>query len=395
MSDACCAADAPASDTTQVALWQLPTVRAATVSGVLLAVGLITAWWGRDTVSLPLLVGALVVGGATFVPQSIRALLRGRLGVGTLMTIAAIGAVLLGEVGEAAGLAFLFSISEALESYSLDRSRRSLLALLSLVPERATVLRGGVEVDVAPAELELTEILVIRPGERVATDGTVRSGRSAVDVSAITGESVPVETGPGAAVHAGSINGSGVLEVEVTARAEANSLVRIVHIVEEAQERKGSSQRLAERIARPLVPGVMVLAATIAVVGSLLGAPAVWIERALVLLVAAAPCAFAISVPVFAAIGAASRSGVLIKGGAALEALGRIRTVALDKTGTLTRNDPAVIDVVPTDGVARERVLDVAAALEARSEHPLAAAILAAAPEHTPRTTSRPSPAPA
>ncbi|MBW0133072.1 cation-translocating P-type ATPase [Pseudonocardia abyssalis] len=349
---------------------------------MLLAAGLVAARWGSDAVSLVLLGGALLVGGATFVPQSLRALLTGRLGVGTLMTIAAIGAVVLGEVGEAAGLAFLFSISEALESYSLDRSRRSLRALLSLVPERATVLRGDIGTDVSPADLELGDVLVVRPGERVATDGTVRSGRSALDVSAITGESVPVEAGPGAAVFAGSINGNGALEVEVTARAESNSLARIVHIVEEAQERKGSSQRLAERIARPLVPGVMVLAAAIAVVGSLLGDPAVWTERALVVLVAAAPCAFAISVPVtvFAAIGAAGRSGVLIKGGAALEALGRIRAVALDKTGTLTRNHPAVIDVVAIDGVARARVLEVAAALESRSEHPLAAAILAATP---------------
>ncbi|WP_296369004.1 MULTISPECIES: cation-translocating P-type ATPase [unclassified Pseudonocardia] len=389
MSDACCGGDSAPTvmgqpDEPQAKFWALRAVQAAAVSGTLLAAGLVAGWSGAGPVSVALLVAALLVGGATFVPQSLRGLLAGRLGVGTLMTIAAIGAVLLGEIGEAAGLAFLFSISEALESYSLDRSRRSLRALLSLVPERATVLRSGVEADVAPSELDLGDVLVVRPGERIATDGTVRTGRSTLDVSAITGESVPVETGPGHPVYAGSINGGGVLEVEVTARAEANSLARIVHIVEEAQERKGSSQRLAERIARPLVPGVMVLAAGIAVVGSLLGDPAVWIERALVVLVAAAPCAFAISVPVtvFAAIGAASRSGILVKGGAALEALGRIRTVALDKTGTLTRNDPAVIDVVTAPGASREQVLDVAAALEARSEHPLAAAILHATPVH-------------
>ena len=389
MSDACCGGDTPPTvagqpDEPQAKLWELRTVQAAAVSGVLLAAGLFAGWRGAGTVPVVLLIGALLVGGATFVPDSLHGLLKGRLGVGTLMTIAAIGAVLLGEIGEAAGLAFLFSISEALESYSLDRGRRGLRALLSLVPERATVIRGGVETDVAPAELDLGDVLVVRPGGRVATDGTVRAGRTALDVSAITGESVPVETGPGDRVHAGSINGGGVLEVEVTARAESNSLARIVHVVEVAQERKGSSQRLAERIARPLVPGVLVLAVGIAVTGSLLGDPSTWIERALVVLVAAAPCAFAISVPVtvFAAIGAASRSGVLIKGGAALEALGRIRTVALDKTGTLTRNDPAVIHVLTIDGVPREQVLDVAAALEARSEHPLAAAVLAAAPEH-------------
>jgi cation-transporting P-type ATPase G len=382
MSTACCGGEPAAAE--PVRLREVRTVQAALVSGALLAAGLIAGRWGADTASLLLLGGALVAGGATFVPQSLRGLLRGRLGVGTLMTIAAIGAVLLGEIGEAAGLAFLFSISEALESSALDRSRRGLRALLSLVPERATVVRDGVETDVSPAELERGDVLVVRPGERLATDGVVLTGRTALDLSAITGESVPVETGPGDPVYAGSINGGGALEVTVTARAESNSLARIVHIVEEAQERKGSSQRIAERIARPLVPGVMILAAAIALTGTLLGDPAVWIERALVVLVAAAPCAFAISVPVtvFAAVGAASRSGVLVKGGAALEALGRVRTVALDKTGTLTRNHPAVIDVVTAGGATRERILDVAAALESRSEHPLAAAVLAAAPEH-------------
>ncbi|WP_264990846.1 heavy metal translocating P-type ATPase, partial [Mycobacterium kiyosense] len=201
-----------------------------------------------------------------------------------------------------------------------------------------------------------------------------------LDVSAITGEWVPVEAGPGDEVFAGSINGSGVLQVEVTATAEDNSLARIVHIVEAEQARKGASQRLADRIARPLVPGIMIAGALIAGTGSVFGSPAVWIERALVVLVAASPCALAIAVPVsvVAAIGAASKLGVLIKGGAALEALGTIGGLALDKTGTLTANRPAVIDVATTNGATREEVLAVAAALEARSEHPLAAAILAA-----------------
>ncbi|MEX1163212.1 MAG: cation-translocating P-type ATPase, partial [Nitriliruptor sp.] len=207
------------------------------------------------------------------------------------------------------------------------------------------------------------------------------AGRSAVDTAAITGESMPVEVGPGDEVLAGTINGGGVLELDVTATTANSSLARIVHLVEEAQDRKGVSQRLADRVARPLVPGVMVLAAFIAVVGSVMGDPEVWLSRSLVVLVAAAPCALAISVPVtvVSAIGAASRSGILVKGGAALEALGTVRTVALDKTGTLTRGEPSVIDVVPVDGVSRAEVLSLAAALEARSEHPLARAVLAAA----------------
>jgi cation-transporting ATPase G len=196
---------------------------------------------------------------------------------------------------------------------------------------------------------------------------------------------VPAERGPGDEVFAAAINGSGVLEIDVTARAGENSLARVVRIVEEAQERKGSSQRLADRIARPLVPGVLIVALLIAVIGSLIsGDPSEWINRALVVLVAASPCAFAIAVPVtvVSAIGAATRSGVLIKGGAALEALGTVRAVALDKTGTLTRNQPRVIDTLTIAGVPRADVLAAAVALEARSDHPLATAILQAGPEN-------------
>ncbi|HEV2752835.1 MAG TPA: heavy metal translocating P-type ATPase, partial [Solirubrobacteraceae bacterium] len=361
-------------------------VRLAAVAGTLLALGLGAGLAGAPVASVAAELGALVAGGLTFVPQAARGLLRGRLSVGTLMAIAAVGAVVLGEYGEAATLAFLFSISEALESYALTRTRQGLRALLDLVPEQATALRDGREVGIEPGALRLGDVLVVRPGERVATDGLVRSGRSALDFSAITGESVPVERGPGEEVMAGAINGGGALEIEVTARSQDNSLARIVRIVEEAQERKGASQRLAERIARPLVPGVLVLAGLIALAGSLLGDPGTWIERSLVVLVAAAPCAFAISVPVtvVAAVGAATRAGVLIKGGAALEALAGVRAIALDKTGTLTRNQPAVTDVVTADGLDRAEVLAVAAALEARSEHPLAQPILAAGPGATP-----------
>jgi len=357
-------------------------IRLAAVAGVLLAVGLLAAVLGEageeGVAARVAFAGALVAGGLTFIPDAVRGLVRRRLSVATLMAIAAVGAVILGEWGEAATLAFLFSISEALESYALTRTRRGLRALLDLVPATATVLRGGAQVTVPPDELRRGDVLLVRPGERIATDGVIRGGRSALDVSAITGESVPVERGPGEEVFAASINGGGVLEVAVTARTQDNSLARIVRVVEEAQERKGHSQRLAERIARPLVPGVLVAALGIAVVGSLLGDPATWIERSLVVLVAAAPCAFAISVPVtvVAAIGAATRSGVLIKGGAALEALGRVRAVALDKTGTLTRNDPRVVDVATTGAVSADEVLSLATALEERSEHPLARAIV-------------------
>ncbi len=363
-------------------LWEVSEIRFAAVSGIFL----LGSWLASLAGAAPSLVRvlealALLLGAYTFVPGTLRRLRKGQIGVGTLMTIAAVGAVILGEVGEAAMLAFLFSISEGLEEYSLVRTRRGLRSLLSLVPDQATVRRDGHDVVVAPSDLRPGDRMLVKPGERLATDGVIEVGRTALDVSAITGESVPVEVGPGDEVFAGSINGNGALTVTVTTTAEDNSLARIVRIVEAEQSRKGASQRLADRIARPLVPGVMVAAAVIAVVGTIAGEPTLWIQRALVVLVAASPCALAISVPVtvIAAIGAASKMGVLIKGGAALETLGVIRSVALDKTGTLTLNRPAVIEVATASGAAGEQVLEAAAALELRSEHPLARAILAAA----------------
>jgi cation-transporting ATPase G len=393
MSDACgCGHDAPPSGDESAEreperLWDVSEIRFAAVSGVFLLASWIASLAGAvPVVVLALEVTALLAGAYTFVPTTIRRLLRGQIGVGTLMTIAAIGAVILGEVGEAAMLAFLFSISEGLEEYSLVRTRRGLRSLLTLVPDEATVLRDGQESVVVPGELKVGDLMLVKPGERLATDGIIAVGRTALDVSAITGESMPIEAGPGDEVFAGSINGTGALTVTVTTTAEDNSLARIVHIVEAEQSRKGASQRLADRIARPLVPGVMIAAALIALIGSLAGDPTLWIERALVVLVAASPCALAISVPVtvIAAIGAASRMGVLVKGGAALETLGVIRSVALDKTGTLTRNRPVVIEVAPTPGTCPEQVLDIASALEARSEHPLARAIIAATTEVRP-----------
>ncbi len=377
----CCDGDADGQSTPE-SLWQVVKLRRAALSGVLLAAGVVAGWaTALGPVVLGLKALALVVGASTFVPSSLKRLAGGRIGVGTLMTIAAVGAVALGQVGDAAALAFLFSISEGLEEYALARTRGGLRALLSLVPDQATVLRQGSEYVVASAELHVGDQMIVKPGERLATDGVIRAGRTVLDVSAITGESVPAEAGPGDEVFAGSINFSGVLQIEVTATAEDNSLARIVHIVEAEQARRGASQRLADRVARPLVPSILIGSTLIASIGAAFGNPLVWTERALVVLVAASPCALAIAIPVtaVAAIGAASKIGVLIKGGAALEALGGIRGIALDKTGTLTANRPVVIDVATTNRATRSEVLAVAAALETHSEHPLAAAIRDAA----------------
>ncbi len=381
----CCADDEHEDnfdDESSDRLWQVTELRWAAAAGLLLLASLIVGWADFDRASDVLAVLAAATGGWTFVPGTLRSLRRRKIGVGTLMTMAGIGALALGQFQEAAALAFLFSISEGLEEFSLARAQRGLRALLSLLPETAIVRRDAVEQEIPASQIRVGETLVVRPGGRIATDGTIRSGRSTVDMSAITGESIPVEVEPDAQVFAGSINGNGALEIEATATTVDNSLARVVNIVADAQTNKGQRQRLADRIARPLVPGVIVTSAFIAIIGALLGDWQIWIQRALVVLVAASPCALAISVPitVVAAVGAASKFGVIIKGGAALEALGTIRTVALDKTGTLTRNQPVVTEVITVGRHTRDQVLAIAAALEARSEHPLAHAILTAHP---------------
>ncbi|MDN4599319.1 heavy metal translocating P-type ATPase [Leifsonia sp. NPDC014704] len=353
-------------------------------SGAAFLAGLILQWTGFELASLVLFWIALLLGAATFVPGALRKLFgKGRLGIGLLMSISATGAVILGFVEEAAALAFLYSIAEALEDKAMDRARAGLRALLRLVPETATLREGELIREVSARELAVGDLLLVRPGDRVATDGVVRSGRSALDTSAITGESIPVEVSAGDTISAGSINTSGVLEVEVSAAGTDNSLTTIVHLVEQAQADKGARARLADRIAKPLVPGVMILAVLIGVIGSLFGDPEVWVTRALVVLVAASPCALAIAVPVtvVSAIGAASKFGVVIKSGATFERFGGVRRFAVDKTGTLTRNQPTIAQVITVPGTEPADLLRRAASVEMHSKHPLAAAIAASHPD--------------
>lgn len=405
MSDACCNAAAPDLDDADACCgpsarpleeheamppwWRDHTLALPALSGLLCTAGLIFAWSGLEVSAQVAFALALAAGGWTFVPGTLRKLFtakgRARLGVGLLMTIAAIGAVLLGHVGEAAALAFLFSLAEALEDRAMDRAKEGLRALLTLVPPMARVTRMARTVDIPVPEIREHDILVIGAGERVATDGVVVEGLSSVDTSAVTGESIPVEVGPGDVVPAGTVNGQGSLLVEATADGRDNSLTQIVALVEQAHVRKGERARLADRIARPLVPAVLAVAAFVAIFGVLVGDPSTWTERALVVLVAASPCAMAIAVPVtvISAIGSASKLGVVIKSGAAFERLGTIGTVAFDKTGTLTKGSPQVVEVRAAAGFDSEQVLAWAAALEASSTHPLAAAITSAVP-HAP-----------
>jgi len=384
MADACCGpasnVDAEASEGEERSVeWR---TIAAGVAAASWLTGVIAELSGAEAVSTVVFVIAIVSGGSTFAPSALRGLRRGRLGVGLLMTIAAVGAVVLGQLGEAAALCFLFSVSEALEDWAVTRARRGLRALLSLVPPTTVVRRDEDLIEIATDELTVGDIVVLRAGARMPTDGVVRSGRSVLDVSAVTGESIPIDVAPGDRVLAGSINTTGTLDVEATVATSDSTLARIVHAVEEAQDRKGRAQRLADRVARPLVPAILIVAAAIAVLGSAFGDSELWIERALVVLVAASPCAFAIAVPVtvFASVGAATRAGFVIKGGDAIEALATVRAIAFDKTGTLTRNQPQVIDTVAATGATVAEVLRLAASLERFSDHPLAAAIVAGAP---------------
>ncbi|WP_040495345.1 heavy metal translocating P-type ATPase [Ilumatobacter nonamiensis] len=381
MSDACCGGTASVDGDDANGLADRWKMIAAGMSAVAWTAGIIAELTDAPGVADVAFVVAIIVGGATFVPGAVTGLVRGRLGVALLMSIAGAGAIMLGQFGEAAALAFLFSVSEALEEWAITKSRSGLRAVLQLVPDTTTVRRNDDQLEISTGDVVIGDVLVVRAGERIATDGVIRTGRSALDVSAITGESIPVDVDAGDAVLAGSVNGGGLLEVAVTAPSSNSTLARIVQAVEEAQDRKGRSQRLADRIAKPLVPGILIVAATIAIVGALLGDPELWFQRALVVLVAASPCAFAIAVPVtvFASIGAATRAGLVIKGGAALEALATVDIVALDKTGTLTRNQPSVIETLAASGRAPSEVRAFAAALETNSDHPLAAAIVAAA----------------
>lgn len=296
-----------------------------------------------------------------------------------LMSVAAVGAILIGEPAEGATAMVLFGVGNALEAFTMDRARQGIRRLMDLSPRQATRLHDDHEHQVPVEALAPGDVVRVRPGERIPADGAVLAGESAVDQAPITGESVPADKTPGDPVYAGTINGYGTLDVTVTHRTQDTTLARLIHLVEEAQAQRAPSQRWVDAFAQRYTPAVMVGAVLVALLPPLvLGDPVEWVRRALVLLVIACPCALVISTPVsiVAAIGAATRRGVLFKGGAHLEAAGRIRAVALDKTGTLTVGRPAVTDVVPLNGRTTEEVLELAAEVESGSEHPLARAVV-------------------
>jgi Cd2+/Zn2+-exporting ATPase len=329
------------------------------------------------------LYGASIVAGAWFVaPRAVSAATRLRPDMNLLMTTAVIGAAAVGEWLEGAVVSFLFSVSLLLEHWSVGRARRAISALLDLTPPTARVLTAeGREAVQTPVEdVPVGSVAVALPGERIPLDGQILAGSSAVNQAPITGESMPVPKAPGEPVYAGTINGEGTLEFEVTRRADDTTLARIIHLVQESQARRARSEQWIEQFARYYTPAMMALALCIAV-GPPLAAAApwrVWLYRGLVFLVIGCPCALVISTPVsiVSALTSAARRGVLIKGGLYLEAAGKLKAVALDKTGTLTYGRPEVQRVVPLDNHTAQDLLARAAAVEADSTHPLAAAIL-------------------
>ena len=364
------------------ATYRFPPLRNALAAAVLTVAGVAAGWLGAPgAVSLALFLAAIAIGGFFFAREGLEELVEEReVGIEILMLVAAAGAMAFGLFEEAAALVVLYASAEAVEELTFARTRSAIRELLDLAPKQATRLREGREERVPVEELKPGDVFLVRPGEALATDGVIRSGQGTLNEAPVTGEAVPVEKGPGAEVFAGTVNGPSALEVEATRPFAENTLQRIIHLVEEAQGQKSRAQRFVDRFSDRYSPAVLGAALLVAVVPTLAGGDwEEWALRAITLVVAAAPCALVMSIPVAvaAAISRGGREGILVKGGAQLEALGRIRVVAFDKTGTLTAGRPQVTDVVALDGANARKALALAAAVEARSEHPLAAAIVA------------------
>lgn len=360
--------------------YRFPPARNALIAASLLASGWLASRLGAPADLARVIYGlGILIGGYYWAREGWEEFAREReVGIEALMAFATLGAVLLGEWFEAAFLVVLYAAAEAIEGYTFARTRAAIRALLDLTPETAHLLTDRGEVTIPAEDLQVGNLFLVRPGERVPTDGEILDGASSLDESAVTGESIPVDKAVGDKVFAGTINTTGVLKVRATTAFASNSLQKIIQLVEQAQGVKSAAQRWIDRFGRRYSPAVLVAALLLLAVPPLLGAPfGTWAYRAVVLLVAAAPCALVMSTPVAtaAAIGRAGREGVLIKGGLHLENLAKVRVVAFDKTGTLTRGKPVVTDVIP-HGRDTAELLRIAAGVEHFSEHPLARAIV-------------------
>lgn len=365
--------------------WRYPPILGAALSGALLALTFALERSGvvEQPVAIALYLLSMPFAGYWWFREGLEELIHCReIGIEFLMASATAGAAALGAWEEAAFLVFLYGGAEAIESFTFVRTRSAIRSLLDLAPKEARVLRDGVEQVIPASDLQPGDVFVVRPGEGIATDGVIRVGRSSVNEAAVTGESVPVDKAEGDNVFAGTLNAQGAIQVEVTHAFADNTLSKIIHLVEEAQEQKGRAQRFIERFGRVYSPALLLAGLALAIVPQLLGADgSEWRTRAITLLVAGAPCALVMSTPVAmaAGIGTAGRRGVLIKGGMHLENLGTVKVIAFDKTGTLTHGKPKLTDLVPLANLTGEEALRLAAAVEHFSEHPLAQAVVEAA----------------
>jgi Cd2+/Zn2+-exporting ATPase len=372
-----------ARETERTPFWLTPRGISVFASALLFGLGLTLGLAGAPEVArVGVYLAAIVTGGLPIFRAAITGVRARHLDMNVLMSVATVGAVGIGQWAEAASVVVLFAAGNALQVYAIDRTRDAVRELANLAPDEVLVRREGVERLVVVEGVAVGETIVVRPGERLAVDGEVIEGRTTVNESPVTGESTPVEKGPGDSVYSGSLNGPGGLLVRTLREAGESTLQRIARLVEEAQATRAPAEQFVDRFSRVYTPLVVAVAVVLAVVPALLGAAfGEWFYRALALLIIACPCALVISTPVtvVSGIGSASRRGILIKGGAALEAAGRLKALAFDKTGTLTEGRPVLSHVVSLDGHGEHGALLLAAALERRSEHPLAHAILSAA----------------
>lgn len=352
-------------------------------SGLFIAIGYLSmTMYGEESIqSVLAFLTAIIIGGYSLFIVGFKNLIRLEFDMKTLMTIAIIGAAIIGEWSEGAIVVILFAISEALESYSMDKARQSIRSLMDIAPKEALIRRNGKEIMIAVDDIQVGDIMIVKPGQKIAMDGMVVKGNSSINQAAITGESVPVEKGINDEVFAGTLNSEGLLEVKVTKHVDDTTIAKIIHLVEEAQAERAPSQAFVDKFAKWYTPAIMVVAFLVAVLPPLFFDASwdTWIYQGLAVLVVGCPCALVISTPVsiVTAIGNAAKNGVLIKGGIYLEEMGALKAIAFDKTGTLTKGVPVVTDFEMVNLKGNESELfSIITALEYGSQHPLASAIM-------------------